>query len=129
MRTEIASLSPRLITVPVIEGSLYCAVRVVSEDGYYSDISEVHTLEMLGSAEPERAATSALWWGGGAALLGAVLLGGALLHVLLRNRRLARSLLRFSYDSRRGQATIGDHDDDDVPPIHGFSDDEPLVIA
>ncbi|XP_063385358.1 sortilin-related receptor-like [Cydia fagiglandana] len=129
MRTEIASHSPRLITVPVARGPLYCAVRVVSEDGYYSDISEVHTLEMLGSAEPEVSATSALWWGGGAALLGAALLGGALLHVLLRNRRLARSLLRFSYDSRRGQATIGDHDDDDVPPIHGFSDDEPLVIA
>ncbi|CAH2090468.1 unnamed protein product [Euphydryas editha] len=69
----------------------------------------------------------------GAVAAGALSLaaGGALLHVA-RTRRLANPLLRLAatprYDSRRGQATI-DHDDDDVPPIHGFSDDEPLVIA
>ncbi|XP_073946301.1 sortilin-related receptor-like isoform X2 [Choristoneura fumiferana] len=129
MKTETATNSPRLVTVPVASGTLYCAVRAVTSDGYYSDLSEVHTLEMAGEAEPQTSAVTALWWGGGAALIGGLALGGALLHLVLRNRRLTRSFLRFSYDSRRGQATIGDHDDDDVPPIHGFSDDEPLVIA
>ncbi|KAI8432323.1 hypothetical protein MSG28_004739 [Choristoneura fumiferana] len=55
MKTETATNSPRLVTVPVASGTLYCAVRAVTSDGYYND--------------------------------------------------------------------------DDVPPIHGFSDDEPLVIA
>ncbi|XP_063828650.1 sortilin-related receptor-like isoform X2 [Ostrinia nubilalis] len=87
------------------------------------------------AAEAETASMgNAVWWGVGGAALSCVVLGGLLVHALQRHRRLARSFLRFTahtprYDSRRGQATIGDHDDDDVPPIQGFSDDEPLVIA
>lgn len=56
----------------------------------------------------------AIWWGAGAAIIVGVALGGALVHLALRHRRLTRSFLRFTsatprYDSRRGQATIGDH--------------------
>ncbi|XP_026730796.1 sortilin-related receptor isoform X2 [Trichoplusia ni] len=140
MKLVKAEMSPRLVTVSDdVTGPVYVGVRTVTPDGYYSDLSEVHTLQMEGeyrsSSEPEQpAALRAMWWGWGLALAGAAALGGALLHVLLRHRRLARSFLRFTahtprYDSRRGQAIIQENDDDDVPPIHGFSDDEPLVIA
>ncbi|KAI5646186.1 hypothetical protein NE865_01648 [Phthorimaea operculella] len=105
MKTAVAETSPVLISAYTHTSPMYVSVRTKTKDGYYSDISEVQTLQME-----------------------------ALLHLALRHRRLARSFLRFTahtprYDSRRGQATITDHDDDDVPPIHGFSDDEPLVIA
>ncbi|XP_052741999.1 sortilin-related receptor isoform X1 [Bicyclus anynana] len=137
MKTVEADFSPVLMTAnSVPNGPLFVSVRAVSKDGYYSDLSEVRTLTMEGAEamESERTASGmgAVWWGAGAACVAAVALGGALLHMALRHRRLARSLLRLAatprYDSRRGQATI-DHDDDDVPPITGFSDDEPLVIA
>lgn len=64
-----------------------------------------------GSELEQPAALRAMWWGWTLALAGAAALGGALLHVLLRHRRLARSFLRFTahtprYDSRRGQAII-----------------------
>ncbi|XP_047516497.1 sortilin-related receptor-like isoform X1 [Pieris napi] len=133
MMTAETEFSPFIVSIP--GGSvapLYAGVRTVV-DGYYSDLSEVQTIEMLGiEADELSSATGAVWWGVGGACAAALALGGALLHVLLRNRRLNRSFLRLAatprYDSRRGQATI-DHEDDDVPPIHGFSDDEPLVIA
>ncbi|CAG4953069.1 unnamed protein product [Colias eurytheme] len=134
MTTAETEFSPLLMNVPIVgTGPMYVSVRAVTDDGYYSDLSEVQTLEMLGAAaEDTSSAAGAVWWGAGAAALAAVLLGGALLHVALKHRRLNRSFLRLAatprYDSRRGQATI-DHEDDDVPPIHGFSDDEPLVIA
>lgn len=135
MKTMKAEMSPCLLTAPDdVSGPLYVGVRAVTADGYYSDLSEVHTLTMEGSEIDEPSALRAMWWGWGGALLVCIVLGGALLHVALRHRRLARSFLRFTahtprYDSRRGQAIIGENDDDDVPPIHGFSDDEPLVIA
>ncbi|CAK1543183.1 unnamed protein product [Leptosia nina] len=134
MLTAETEFSPLLMSVPSgTSGPMYASVRTITEDGYYSDLSEVQTLEMLGAeAEEVSSAMGAVWWGAAAACIAAVALGGALLHVVLRNRRLNRSFLRLAatprYDSRRGQATI-DHEDDDVPPIHGFSDDEPLVIA
>nr|XP_049700522.1 sortilin-related receptor isoform X1 [Helicoverpa armigera] len=135
MRTMKAEMSPCLMASPEgVTGPLYVGVRTVTPEGYYSDLSEVHTLTMEASELEGPSPLRAMWWGWGGALLACGVLGGALLHVLLRHRRLARSFLRFTahtprYDSRRGQAIIGDHDDDDVPPIHGFSDDEPLVIA
>ncbi|KAL0829250.1 hypothetical protein ABMA28_004072 [Loxostege sticticalis] len=134
MKVATAEFSPLLLTAPARgSGPLYVSVRVVTPRGYYSDLSEVHTLSMEAEADTA-SASSAVWWGIGGAVLACVALGAALLHALVRHRRLARSFLRFTahtprYDSRRGQATIGDHDDDDVPPIQGFSDDEPLVIA
>ncbi|CAH2041323.1 unnamed protein product, partial [Iphiclides podalirius] len=134
MRVEEAERSPLLMTVPSgSSGPLYVSVRAVTPEGYFSDLSEVNTLTMEG-AEAESVSAGAVWWGCAAALVVAVALGGALVHAALRHRRLSRSFLRLAahtprYDSRRGQATIGEHDDDDVPPIQGFSDDEPLVIA
>uniref|UniRef100_S4NNK6 Sortilin-related receptor n=3 Tax=Pararge aegeria TaxID=116150 RepID=S4NNK6_9NEOP len=137
MKTALADFSPLLMTAnSVPNGPLFVSVRAISKDGYYSDLSEVRTLTMEGAEAFESDSTAsglgAVWWGAGAACVAAIVLGGALLHMALRHRRLARSLLRLAatprYDSRRGQATI-DHDDDDVPPISGFSDDEPLVIA
>lgn len=135
MKTTMAEMSPCLMIAPDgVTGPVYVAVRTVTAEGFYSELSEVHTMNMQGSELEGPTALGAMWWGWGAALVVGAALGGALLHVALRHRRLARSFLRFTahtprYDSRRGQATIGDHDDDDVPPIHGFSDDEPLVIA
>ncbi|XP_047534155.1 sortilin-related receptor-like isoform X1 [Vanessa atalanta] len=134
IRTAEAEFSPLIMTADsTTTGPLFVSVRAVTQDGYYSDLSEV--LSMEGSEAAEAASTwraGAAWWGAGAACVCALALGAALLHAALRHRRLSHSLLRLAatprYDSRRGQATI-DHDDDDVPPIHGFSDDEPLVIA
>ncbi|XP_026332516.1 sortilin-related receptor isoform X2 [Hyposmocoma kahamanoa] len=135
MQSTIVQKSPTMLSTYSTKSPLYVSIRAVTDDGYYSDLSEVHTLKMEG-AEVVAARTSmgAIWWGAGAAIIVGVALGGALVHLALRHRRLTRSFLRFTsatprYDSRRGQATIGDHDDDDVPPIHGFADDEPLVIA
>lgn len=140
MTTMTAEFSPLLMSAPRGSGTLYVGVRALTEDGYCSDLSEMPTLKMEGETEEPVSALSAVWWGAGAALAVGAVLGGALLHLLVRNRRLARSFLRFTaqsphsphtprYDSRRGHATITDQDDDDVPPIQGFSDDEPLVIA
>ncbi|GBP23516.1 Sortilin-related receptor [Eumeta japonica] len=125
---------PPVLSFTEPASQLFVAVRVRSSHGYYSDLSEVRTLTMQGVAAEPRTSAGAIWWGMSAASVAAIALVAALLHLALRHRRLARSFLRFTaatprYDSRRGQATLGDHDDDDVPPIHGFSDDEPLVIA
>ncbi|XP_072931091.1 uncharacterized protein RpS19a isoform X1 [Epargyreus clarus] len=125
-----ADQPPVLTTIESGVGPVYVGVRAVSKDGYFSDLSEVHVIDVMKELTAESTQSSeALWWGGGAALLGAAALGAALLHAAVK-RRLARARLLHTprYDSRRGQATL-DHDDDDVPPIQGFSDDEPLVIA
>ncbi|KAJ2951649.1 hypothetical protein O0L34_g13807 [Tuta absoluta] len=139
MKTAVAATSPVLISAYTHTSPLYVSVRTRTKDGYYSDISEVQTLQMEGLEDSviavgDMSGSGPVWWGAGAAVVVGVALGGALLHLALRHRRLTRSFLHFTahtprYDSRRGQATITDHDDDDVPPIHGFSDDEPLVIA
>ncbi|XP_045536958.1 sortilin-related receptor-like [Papilio machaon] len=135
MRVEEAERSPLLlaVTAPSPARPLYVSVRAVTHDGYYSELSEVNTLTMEDSEVEGMGRASAVWWGCGAAVLAVAALGAALLYSAVRQRRLARNFLRLSahtprYDSRRGQATI-EHDDDDVPPIQGFSDDEPLVIA
>ncbi|CAH0727121.1 unnamed protein product, partial [Brenthis ino] len=137
IKTAVAEFSPLIMTADSAPtGPLFVSVRAITEDGYYSDLSEVLTMAGAESLGSEAGAggwgAQAAWWGAGAACAAALALGGALLHAALRHRRLAASLLHLAattrYDSRRGQATI-DHDDDDVPPIHGFSDDEPLVIA
>ncbi|XP_061377044.1 sortilin-related receptor-like isoform X3 [Danaus plexippus] len=126
-----AEFTPMLLSSHApTKGPLYVGVRAVTSDGYYSDLSEVHTMEMQ-DAEPLEGTSSAgaVWWGVGVSCGAALLMAGALLHVVVKQRRAhARLAHTPRYDSRRGEATI-DHDDDDVPPIHGFSDDEPLVIA
>ncbi|XP_046968243.1 sortilin-related receptor-like, partial [Vanessa cardui] len=133
IRTAEAEFSPLIMSADsTTTGPLFVSVRAVTQDGYYSDLSEVLSMEGSEVAEASPWRAGAAWWGAGVACVCALALGAALLHAALRHRRLSHSLLRLAatprYDSRRGQATI-DHDDDDVPPIHGFSDDEPLVIA
>lgn len=131
----IAESSPYLTTAPVTDvDPLYVSVRTVNAEGYYSDMSEVFTIHMQGSeAQESTAMGAAVYWGAIVAVAIAIAIGAVAVHIAMRHRRLARSFLRFTstprYDNRRGQATIADNDDDDVPPIQGFSDDEPLVIA
>ncbi|XP_075927382.1 sortilin-related receptor isoform X2 [Petromyzon marinus] len=66
-----------------------------------------------------------------------LLMGGVMAYFVVRHRRLQNSFTAFAnshYNSRQGSATfsmgddLGD-EDEDVPMIQGFSDDEPLVIA
>lgn len=57
MKVATAEFSPLLLTAPARgSGPLYVSVRVVTPRGYYSDLSEVHTLSMEG----EYSATSIL---------------------------------------------------------------------
>lgn len=133
MKSVFTDQSPLIVPAPS-NGPLYVSVRAVAADGRQSDLSEIRTIAVDGLERPGSSAVSAVWWAGAA--------GGALaLVALLLAARAARGRWRRAgphaphaphtprYDSRRGQATLGDHDDDDVPPIQGFSDDEPLVIA
>ncbi|XP_041981642.1 sortilin-related receptor-like [Aricia agestis] len=123
MEVVEAEFSP-LAVAATRTGRAYVGVRARNTRGYYSDLSEVHALTVQeGLVMSSGGGSTWWWWAGGAGLV----VAGVLVHLALRQRRLARRLLTPRYDSRRGQATI--HDDDDVPPIHGFSDDEPLVIA
>lgn len=47
--TMDAKSSPLLMATPSgVNGPLYVSVRTVTEDGYYSDLSEVQTLTMYG---------------------------------------------------------------------------------
>lgn len=49
MKTVEADFSPLLMTAKSVPlGPLFVSVRAVSEDGYYSDLSEVRTLTMEG---------------------------------------------------------------------------------
>ncbi|XP_037293354.1 sortilin-related receptor isoform X2 [Manduca sexta] len=66
MISVVAYSSPVLMTAPFeSDGPLYVSVRAVTEEGYYSDLSEVQTLEMetvLESAGMGGGAVSAAWW-------------------------------------------------------------------
>ncbi|XP_066145381.1 sortilin-related receptor-like [Euwallacea fornicatus] len=57
-----------------------------------------------------------------------------ILFLVIRNRRLQNSFVRFAsshYSSRSGAATFDDNglEEEESPRIMGFSDDEPLVVA
>ena len=61
-------------------------------------------------------------------------LAAALAVLLVRQRRLQRSIVNFinpHYDTRSDAATFTDQtlEEEDSPVIRGFSDGEPLVIA
>ncbi|VVC91851.1 unnamed protein product [Leptidea sinapis] len=93
MRTYEAEFSPLLVSHgPQGDGPVFVSVRAVTEDGYYSDLSEVQSLLMTGLEEPEAivSTSGAVLWGALCAALAAVVLGVCLLSTTLRNRRLHR---------------------------------------
>ncbi|XP_043466543.1 sortilin-related receptor-like isoform X3 [Leptopilina heterotoma] len=113
------------------------AVRLVSEEGYHSDLSEVVSLANpnagLGASTMN---TSNILSLAIPLCLLIVALGAALGYFVVRHRRLSNSFTQFAnshYDTRRGQATFPGTTDgleeEDSPVIRGFSDDEPLVMA
>ncbi|KAJ8687024.1 hypothetical protein QAD02_022818 [Eretmocerus hayati] len=115
------------------------AVRLVTEEGYTSPLSEIfesnHGLyEELNS---EVNTSSVLSFAIPICLL-VVALGSVVTYLVIRQRRVSNNFTQFAnshYDTRRGQATFpgtvdaGLAEEDDGPVIRGFSDDEPLVIA
>ncbi|CAG9765567.1 unnamed protein product [Ceutorhynchus assimilis] len=67
-------------------------------------------------------------------LLVVVTLIGVVAFLVIRNRRLHNSFVRFAnshYSSRSGAATFDDNglEEEESPRIVGFADDEPLVVA
>lgn len=108
------------------------SVRLRTNSGYSSDLSETHTVKNLGGTA--QASTSNAWSIAiPVCLLIAVLLG-AVGFLAVKYRRLQYSFTRFAnshYDTRSEAATFDDNilDEDDTPQIRGFSDDEPLVVA
>ncbi|XP_020710796.1 sortilin-related receptor isoform X2 [Athalia rosae] len=112
------------------------AVRLVTENGYQSQLSETVSIKSPEVVEPAALYTSNILSFAIPICLLIVGLGAALGYFVVRHRRLSNSFTQFAnshYDTRRGQATFPGTtdglDDEDSPVIRGFSDDEPLVIA
>ncbi|XP_011301031.1 sortilin-related receptor [Fopius arisanus] len=113
------------------------AVRLVTDEGYSSLLSEIQSIR-TSSLAPWPAtinSTNMLSIAIPICLL-IVALGVGLAYFFVRHRRLSNSFTQFAnshYDTRRGQATFPGTtdalDEEDSPVIRGFSDDEPLVIA
>ncbi|XP_046815781.1 sortilin-related receptor-like isoform X1 [Vespa crabro] len=112
------------------------AVRLVTEEGYRSILSETRSIESP-TVWPVTMNTSNILSFAIPICLLVVALGSALAYFVVRHRRLSNSFTQFAnshYDTRRGQATFpgttdGLAEEEDSPVIRGFSDDEPLVIA
>lgn len=116
------------------------ALRVKTDLGYQSNLSPRYGAIVL---QEKRAAADAQNTNVPGTNLTAILVPTLLLIIVLiiilvvvvvRHQRLQNSFSRFAnshYDSRSGAATFDDHslEEEDVPQIRGFSDDEPLVIA
>ncbi|KAK0098602.1 hypothetical protein PV326_006350 [Microctonus aethiopoides] len=113
------------------------AVRLVTDEGYQSILSEIRTVISHSIAEwPVTINTSNILSIAIPICLLVVALGSYLAYFVMRHRRLSNSFTQFAnshYDTRRGQATFPGTtdalDEEDSPVIRGFSDDEPLVIA
>ena len=114
------------------------AIRLVTEEGYQSPLSEVfstvHSAEV--SSLPVTIDTANIISYAITTFFLIFALGSAVAYFIIRHRRLPNSFTQFAnshYDTRRGQATFPGTTDgleeEDSPVIRGFSDDEPLVIA
>ncbi|XP_063978327.1 sortilin-related receptor-like [Diachasmimorpha longicaudata] len=113
------------------------AVKLVTEDGYSSLMSETQSIRTPSLATwPVTITPSNILPIAIPVCLLIVALGAGLAYFFVRHRRLSNSFTQFAnshYDTRRGQATFPGTtdalDEEDSPVIRGFSDDEPLVIA
>lgn len=50
MQSTIVQKSPTMLSTYSTKSPLYVSIRAVTDDGYYSDLSEVHTLKMEGKS-------------------------------------------------------------------------------
>lgn len=117
------------------------AVRLITDEGYRSRLSEVVSVRTTNdsvseSALPVTMSTNSIVSFAVPICLLIVALGSALAYFVVRHKNLSKSFTQFAnshYDTRRGQATFPGTTDgleeEDSPVIRGFSDDEPLVIA
>ncbi|XP_014221695.1 sortilin-related receptor-like [Trichogramma pretiosum] len=115
------------------------AIRLVTEEGHKSALSEVYSIqESRSAAWPAQMSPSSILSIAIPVCLIVLALGAALGYFAIRHRRLSNSFTQFAnshYDTRRGQATFpgtvdtGLAEEEDGPVIRGFSDDEPLVIT
>ncbi|XP_046432202.1 sortilin-related receptor-like isoform X1 [Neodiprion fabricii] len=134
-RTLNADEPPYLYKSPIMDICAF-AMRLVTESGYQSELSETYVMKKSPSATPLAIYTSNVLPFALSICLLIIALGAALGYFVVRHRRLSNSFTQFAnshYDTRRGQATFPGTtdglDDEDSPVIRGFSDDEPLVIA
>lgn len=109
------------------------AVRLVSEQGFLSSISEVNMIQIpLGSSMVVVSEAGLLSVIIPVALVIIVLVAVLVLY-MMKHYRLRNTFTTFAnshYSTSSGAAIFTDRlDDEDSPVIRGFSDDEPLVVA
>lgn len=107
------------------------AVRIKTDKGYSSIMSETQSKLTQKQIEPSAVNLPAIII---PSLLVLITLMGVIAFLVVRNRRLHNSFVRFAnshYNSRSGAATFDDNglEEEESPRIVGFSDDEPLVVA
>lgn len=107
------------------------AVRIKTEKGYVSllsdSLSKVSQKQVVENSVNVPAIVIP-------SLLVLICLIAVITFLVIRNRRLHNSFVRFAnshYSSRSGAATFDDNglEEEESPRIIGFSDDEPLVVA
>lgn len=105
------------------------SVRIKTEKGFSSLLSE--TVSKFTERSPAASSMLSIVV---PSLLVLLVLVGVIAFLIIRNRRLHNSFVRFAnshYNSRSEAATFDDNslEEEDSPRIVGFSDDEPLVVA
>lgn len=107
------------------------AIRIKTRHGFTSKLSEKLSKVSLAQVQESSVNLPAIIV---PSLLMFVSLVAVIAFLVIRNRRLHSSFIRFSnshYNSRSGAATFDDNglEEEESPRIVGFSDDEPLVVA
>ncbi|XP_014239724.1 sortilin-related receptor-like isoform X1 [Cimex lectularius] len=113
------------------------AIRVLSDSGYRSPLSEITSVAVSIESTTNSSSTATKVFSIIIPITLVIVLGVAILTVfLVRHRRMQNSfssLANSHYNTRSGAATFTTDGfgtfDDDSPVIRGFSDDEPLVVA
>ncbi|XP_076274083.1 sortilin-related receptor-like [Rhynchophorus ferrugineus] len=106
------------------------AVRIKTDKGFSSVMSQALNKISVKQAEADGSNLAAIIV---PSLVVILLLIAVIGYLVVRNRRLQSSFVRFTnshYSSRSGAATFDDNglEEEECPRIAGFSDDEPLVI-